>query len=145
MSPLFPTAPASTNGWKFWMTCEFILAAALLSFAMVFLVRAQQSRTPVVPLDIQNKILVTQKDQIAQSARMQLIQQAANETNTALQKDAMTIAELKDEAFKAAKVDPTKWAINIDVDPKVFVEKEKEKPRASGPAAGPAGGDSKKK
>jgi hypothetical protein len=119
-----------TSNWHYWLgAIGAIFLLALLGIGVKL--HAQKSRIPPVPPDIQIKILKIQKDQIAQSSRMQLIQQAANETNAAAQKDAIAIDEATRDALKGAGLDPAKWALSVEGETMTFVEK---KEAAKGPA-----------
>jgi hypothetical protein len=120
------TGPPAPNA-RISLLRFFVPVALMLAFIIggaVFLARAQKSRIPPVPLDAQVKILKIQKDQIAQSSRMQLIQQAAQETNAAAQKDAVEMSEAKDAALKSAGLDPTKWDLDDSGETMKFVERK---------------------
>src|ERR1700688_1810791 len=112
-----------TSNWHYWLgALGVIFLLALLGIGVKL--HAQKSRIPPVPLDVQVKILKIQKDQIAQASRMQLIQQAANETNTAAQKDAVEIGEATRDALKAAGLDPAKWTLSVEGETMTFVERK---------------------
>jgi hypothetical protein len=93
--------------------------------------------TPKVPAEIQVRILKIQKDQIAQQAEVDKTgaayqaqyAQAVAGPNKAIQQDLHEIQLIKDEALKAAGLDPAKF--DLDVEKLIFVAKpatEEKKP-----------------
>jgi hypothetical protein len=110
---------------------------ALLGMTVVVITHTTKADTPKVPAEIQVRILKIQKDQIAQQAEVDKTsaqyQQAYNTAvagpNKAIQQDLHEIQLIKDEAVKAAGLDPAKF--DLDVEKLIFVAKpatEEKKP-----------------
>ena len=111
----------TTNRFAGLMSALITLGCLAIFFGFL---HAESKRVPTVPLDLQVKILKIQKDQIAQSARFQMIQQAANEVNIASQKNTAELDRLKSEALKSTGLDPKKWDLSIEGEEIMFVEKK---------------------
>lgn len=73
-----------------------------------------------IPVEIQNRVLRAQKDQVMQQARIEQLQRAYQDAEKSLEKDRTAIESAQKDALAAEKLDPAEWT--VDVENLVFVK-----------------------
>jgi hypothetical protein len=115
-----------------WDKTNVVVAVVLVLFAVVSVsevFRAHAADSVKIPVEMQNRILKVENDQLQQKDMLNhLVQRCTQEypiaqTQQTIAHDDGELQKLRSEALATAKLDPAKWDMNIQS--MEFVEKPK--------------------